>query len=90
MISAEDCFALCGLSKEAVLAVAEHEHIPDIAATALSQHLLNQPSGRGTIRGMLAENLRRARERGDEVHAQELAAILQRFVSSDLEGDGHS
>ena len=50
MISLEDCLALCGLTKDEVLALAEHEHIPDIAATALGQYLLNQPNGCKTIR----------------------------------------
>ena len=45
MISLKDCLALCGLTKDEVLALAEHEHIPDIAATALGQYLLNQPNG---------------------------------------------
>ena len=41
MISFEDCFALCGLTRDEVLALAEHEHIPEIAAAALGQYLLN-------------------------------------------------
>ena len=45
MISIEDCLALCGLTKNEVLAIAEHEHIPEIAATAQAQFLLNQPHG---------------------------------------------
>jgi hypothetical protein len=33
MISLEDCVGLSGLTEEEVLAIAEHEHIPEIAAT---------------------------------------------------------
>ena len=65
MISLEDCLALCGLTKDEVLALAEHEHIPEIAAAALGQYLLNQPNGCKTIRDMIAEDIRWARERGD-------------------------
>jgi hypothetical protein len=82
MISLEDCIALCGLTKNEVLALAEHEHIPDIAAAALGQHLLNQPNGRQTIRDMIAEDIRWARGRGDERHADELVVTLQQFVSA--------
>ena len=32
MISIEDCVALCGLTKEEVHAIAEHEHVPRHAA----------------------------------------------------------
>jgi hypothetical protein len=37
MITLEDCIGLCGLTEEEVLAIAEHEHLPEIAATALAQ-----------------------------------------------------
>jgi hypothetical protein len=36
MITLEDCVAFCGLTEEEVLAIAEHEHMPEIAATALA------------------------------------------------------
>jgi hypothetical protein len=88
MISREDCLALCGLTKNEVLALAEHEHIPDIAAMALGQYLINQPNGCTTIRNMLDDDIRWARERGDEGHAQELAVTLQHFVSSHPESGG--
>jgi hypothetical protein len=44
MITLEDCVALCGLTQDEVHALAEHEHIPDIAAAALGQCLLKQPT----------------------------------------------
>ena len=43
MISLEDCIAFCGLDKDEVAAISEHEHIPEIAATALADYLLKQP-----------------------------------------------
>ncbi len=82
MISLEDCLALCGLTSDELHALAEHEHIPDIAAAALGQYLLNQPGGCTTIRDMIAEDIRWARGRGDEGHACELTLTLQEFVSS--------
>ena len=35
MITLEDCVGFCGLTEEEVLAIAEHENLPEIAATAL-------------------------------------------------------
>jgi hypothetical protein len=87
MISLEDCLALCGLTKDEVLALAEHEHIPDIAASAFAQYLLNQPAGCRTIHDMIVEDIRRARGRGDVRHAEELAVTLQHFVGSHPEAD---
>ena len=40
MLSLEDCIALCGLTEDEVLAIAEHEHIPEIAATELSYNFV--------------------------------------------------
>ena len=37
MITLEDCVGLCGLTEEEVLAIAEHEHLTEIAATALAE-----------------------------------------------------
>jgi hypothetical protein len=45
MITLEDCIGLCGLTEEEVLAIAEHEHLPEIAATALAQYLSSQEYG---------------------------------------------
>lgn len=42
MITLEDCVGFCGLTEEEVLAIAEHEHLPEVAATALAQYLLSQ------------------------------------------------
>jgi hypothetical protein len=82
MITHEDCVALCGLTQDEVHALAEHEHIPDIAAAALGQCLLNQPKGCQIISDMIADGMRGARQRGDDKHANELALILHHFVSS--------
>ena len=38
MITLEDCVALCGLTEQEVLAIAEHEHLPEIAAVALASY----------------------------------------------------
>jgi hypothetical protein len=45
MISLEDCIAFCGLTEEEVLAIAEHEHLPEIDAAAFAQCLLSQEHG---------------------------------------------
>ena len=45
MITLEDCIGLCGLTEEEVLAIAEHENLPELAATALAQYLLSQQHG---------------------------------------------
>jgi hypothetical protein len=62
MISLEDCVALCGLTEEQVLAIAEHEHSPEIVATALAQYLLKREHGMEKIRDMIVDDIRRAQQ----------------------------
>ena len=45
MLTLEDCVAFCGLTEEEVLAIAEHEHMPEIAAAAFAEYLTNQEHG---------------------------------------------
>ena len=60
MISLEDCVGLCGLTEQEVLAIAEHEHVPEMAATALAQYLLKQEHGIEQIRDMIVHDIRQA------------------------------
>ena len=55
MITLEDCIAFCGLTEEEVLAIAEHEHMPEAAACALAEYLLNQEHGPDKIRDMIVD-----------------------------------
>src|SRR4029079_1881885 len=72
MITLEDCIAFCGLSREEVQALAEHEHIPEIAAAAFGEYLLKQRRGPEKIHEMIVEDIRAALHRGDRKHAHEL------------------
>jgi hypothetical protein len=67
MISLEDCVALCGLTEEQVLAIAEHEHLPEIASAALAQYLSKQEHGMEKIRDMIVDDIRRAQQRRDAI-----------------------
>jgi hypothetical protein len=65
-----------------VLAIAEHEHIPEIAAAALAQYLLCQDHGAERIRDILRDDIRAAIARGDRAHARELFMALRHFLSA--------
>ena len=80
MICLQDCIALCGLSEEEVLAIAEHEHVPEIAAAALAQYLLKQKHGPLKIRDMIVDDVRVAQARGDRQHVQTLLHVLHHFL----------
>jgi len=82
MITLEDCIAFCGLTEEEVLALAEHEHVPEIVATGLASQLMKQRHGPERVRTMIAEDIRSALHRGDRRHAQQLFAALRHFLNA--------
>jgi hypothetical protein len=79
-VTLDDCIALCGLEHSEVAAIAEHEHLPEIAAAALAQYLLGEPGGPARIRDMLVDDFRNAMRRNDKAHARELLAALRHFT----------
>jgi hypothetical protein len=81
MITLEDCIAMCELDEAEVLAIAEHEHIPEIAAAALAQYLIHQAHGAEKIRDMLRDDIRAALAHNDCAHARGLFMALRHFLS---------
>jgi hypothetical protein len=82
MITLEDCIGLCGLTEEEVLAIAEHEHLPEIAATALAQYLLRSEHGSEKVRDMIVDDIRHAEATGDKGHTLTLLHVLHHFLKT--------
>lgn len=82
MISLEDCIAFCGLTEEEVLAIAEHEHSPEIVAAALAQYLQLQEHGAERLRDMMIDDIRAAQHRGDKAHVKTLLHVLHHFLKA--------
>jgi hypothetical protein len=80
VITLEDCIALCGLTKEEVKAIAEHEHVPEIAAAGMARYLLKGSHGAEKIRDMIRDDIRQALKRDDRDHARELFMTLRHFL----------
>jgi hypothetical protein len=64
MITLDDCIALCGLTEDGVLAIAEHERLPAVAAAALGSFLVQQPHGTELLRNIIVDDVRRAQPSG--------------------------
>lgn len=79
MISFEDCVALCGLTEDEIAAIAEHEHVPEIAAAILGQYLLRQKNGERDIQQMIVDDIRAALLCKDRMHAARLVSALRHF-----------
>ena len=82
MITLADCVAFCGLTEEEVWAIAEHERLPEIAATAYAQYLLSRPQGTEKIRDIIVTDVRNAQRRGDRAHVLTLLHVLHHYLKS--------
>jgi len=80
MLTMEDCIALSDLTEDEIEAIAEHEHIPQMAAVELGWYLVQTPEGERRIKRMIIDDMVNARERGDHAHAAKLKLVLKHFV----------
>jgi hypothetical protein len=80
MLTLEDCLALCELTEEEVLAIAEHEHIPEMAALELGNYLVHAPDGETRIKSIIRDDIAEARLRGDRTAELTLKLVLRNFV----------
>jgi|SRR4249920_418545 hypothetical protein len=80
MLTLEDCLALCDLTEEEVLAIAQHEHIPEIAATELGNYLVHTPAGEMRIKSIIRDDIADARARRNRGHELVLKVVLRNFV----------
>ena len=80
MLSLEDCLALCDLTEEEVLAIAHHEHIPEIAAAELGNYLVHTPEGERRIKAIIRDDIAEACACGNRTRELALKHLLREFV----------
>ena len=76
MLTFEDCLGLCDLTEAEILAIAEHEHLTEIAALELGNYLVHRADGERCIRGMILDDIAAA----DRDRAIALKLVLRNFV----------
>jgi hypothetical protein len=87
MLSLEDCLGLCALREDEVAAIAEHEHIPFMAALELGHYLCHTEGGARRIKRMILDDIAAARDAGDFVHVARLRRALAHFLVAHPECD---
>lgn len=80
MLSLEDCIALSTLSEKEISAIAEHEHLPMIAATELGNYLIQTPDGINCVSQMIRDDIHAAQARGDTIHELALKLVLRTYL----------
>lgn len=80
MLTYEDCLGLCDLTDEEVAAVAEHEHIPRLAALELGNYLIHTKDGVPLLKRIILDDIALSEKRRDWEHALKLRLVLRHFV----------
>ena len=80
MLTIQDCIELSELTEEEILAIAEHEHIPEMAALELGNYLVRTPEGEQRIRAMIVDDIEQARREGSLVRVLALKMCLKHYL----------
>ncbi len=80
MLTIQDCIELSDLTEEEILAIAEHEHVPEMVAVELGNYLVHTASGEKKIKRMIADDIAHAKETGNVKHVAVLKTVLKHYV----------
>ncbi|PKO94315.1 MAG: hypothetical protein CVU16_03605 [Betaproteobacteria bacterium HGW-Betaproteobacteria-10] len=80
MLTIQDCIELSELTEDEVLAIAEHEHIPEMLAVEMGSYLVHTASGEKKIKRMIADDIAHSREAGNVKHAALLKKVLKHYL----------
>ena len=81
MLTLEDCVAFCDLAEEEIDAIAEHEHIPEMAALEFGASLVLRPDGCATVRQIIIDDIALAQRHRNFAHSTQLELVLKAFVA---------
>lgn len=81
MLTLQDCIELSDLTEDEILAIAEHEHLPEMVAVEMGCYLCHTPAGDRRIRRMIADDIQHARDKGDITRAAVLRSVLKHYLA---------
>jgi hypothetical protein len=80
MITIQDCIELSELTEEEILAIAQHEGIPEMAAVELGNYLVHTAEGEQRIKTMILEDILEAQRGGHLQRVLTLKLCLRHYV----------
>ena len=80
MLTIQDCIELSDLTEDEILAIAEHENIPEMVAVELGSYLVHAENGEKRIKRMIVDDIKHARETGNLKHAAVLKSVLKHYL----------
>ncbi len=80
MLTIQDCIELSDLTEDEILAIAEHENIPEMVAVELGSYLVHGANGEKRIKRMIIDDIKHAQETGNLKHAAVLKSVLKHYL----------
>jgi len=87
MLTIKDCLDFCELTEDEILAIAEHENLPEVVAVELGNALAQTAAGEQRVEEMIVEDIAAAQRAGNLRHAATLKVVLQRFIEKHPRAD---
>lgn len=82
MLCCQDCVELSDLTEEEIEAIAQHEHLPEMAALELGNYLVHTAEGIPMIKRIILDDIEDARRRKHDQKALQLKLVLKHFVDT--------
>ncbi len=82
MLTYQDCVELSDLTEEEIEAIAQHEHLPEMAALEMGSYLIHTPEGIPMIKRIILDDIEEARRHGHSQQALQLKLVLKHFVDT--------
>lgn len=82
MLTYQDCVELSDLTEDEIEAIAQHEHLPEMAALEMGSYLVHTDKGVPMIKRIILDDIEEARRRGHNEKALQLKLVLKHFVET--------
>jgi len=82
MITMDDIAGLTCLTRAEIDAIADHEHIPELAAAALGEYTMHLHHGPQAVQQMICDDIRAALHSHDPAQARNLFETLRVFIAA--------
>jgi hypothetical protein len=80
MLTYKDCLGMCDFDEDEIVAVAEHEHLPQFVAIAYAEYLIHTDDGVPMLKKIILDDIAAAERQSNREKVIHLQQVLKHFV----------
>lgn len=80
MLTYKDCLGMCDFDEDEIVAVAEHEHLPQFVAIAYAEYLIHTDEGVPMLKKIILDDIAAAERHDNREKVKHLQQVLKHFV----------